>query len=59
MLRLFLLGIVGLIFSSSINGDVLKVGRTLPDVKLVLDGELVDLKGQVKGKTMMHIFASW
>ncbi len=59
MIKILLLGALGLMSSVAAIADVLKVGRALPEVSLLSDGKLVQLKSQVKGKTMVHIFASW
>lgn len=45
--------------SAGFGGDAFEVGQVLPEVNLVKDGRVVDLRGEVKGKTMVHVFASW
>lgn len=55
----FLLLMFSLFTALNTNADVFKVGRAIPDVELVKAGEIVKLKDQVKGKTMVHVFASW
>lgn len=57
-LAIFSLLMITVIGSVSM-ADVFKVGRELPRVDLFDKEGLVDLRSQVKGKTLLHIFASW
>ncbi len=59
MARFLLLVALVLMMPATASADVLRVGRALPNVSLVSDGKLVNLKTQIKGKTLVHIFASW
>jgi len=48
-----------LILSIHSKADVLQVGRHVPDVRLQDKEKLLTLQSQIKGKTLVHVFASW